>query len=183
MGTIRIKKQKSTLQLFKDAESSYDNTIEKFLSFVDSEPVLSNENKLAIVSALFAPQWLEKASYNEIRIGLVRACWEKMCQYPKNNVVVRQAINDLAQFAFYAQSNNDLPKLTKLGDIIYKLTANQPICEPIQAQFMLRQSSWGPDKAVGLVLAKPGQWQKMNKISKEQKDRLYYLVDHKRIWR
>ena len=180
MDTIRIKKQKSSLQLFQEANRSLKKSIATFLNFVESEPRLSKENRLAVVSALFAPQWVKKATFSEMRIALVRSCWEKICLYPQNNIAVRQSINDIVRFAFFAQKNNNVEMLSKLSSLSYKLTQDEPILEPRQAQNLLRQSSWGINKAIALVLAKPGQWQKMSKAKKEN---LNYLSDHKRIWR
>ena len=179
----KIKKQKSTLAFFKEANQSFNKSVKTLTDFVNSKPSLPRENRLAIVSGLFAPQWVKKTTYNEIRLALVRACWEKMCIHPKKNTKVRRAINDLSEFAFYAQKNSNLEMLSRLGSICYKLTQDEPVFEPYQAQIALRGSSWGPNKAIALVLAKPGQWQKMSKAERDKKGFFHYLSEYKRLER
>ena len=179
----KIQKHKSTTALFREADESFKKSVNTLIDFANSDPVLPRENRLAIVSGLFAPQWVKKTTYNEIRIALVRACWEKMSKNPQNNSAIFRAINDLSEFAFYSQTKGNLEMLSKLGGVCYKLTQDEPIFEPYQAQIELRNSSWGVNKSIALVLAKPGQWKKMSKVRKDKNGVLHYLTENKRLWR
>ena len=181
MDRRRVQKERSPLSLFLEADKSFKKSVDTLLNFANSTPALPRENRLAIISALFAPQWVKKVTYNEIRIALVRACWEKMCDNPNNNIAIRHTINDLAEFAFYAQKHNNIEMLSKMGAICYGLTKENPIYEPRQAQVLLRTSSWGPNKAIALVLAKPGAWKKMSAPKKSKDGFLHHLTEHKRL--
>ena len=73
MDTKRIRKKESILAYFKKIDSAFEKKAKTFLSFLNSKPSSSAEERHAIVVGLYAPLWVKNASTNNIRIEIGRA--------------------------------------------------------------------------------------------------------------